>query len=235
MNFETPLEVVQTLQATTNSAILKYPHTVAISDSRDVIIHVDFEKLGAEQFDDIPLLDSLSSFTSFLKLFSNDREVVIEDGLVTVKEGALKSEFITDNIALMDEFNKDHSQFEKTASVPTISKFSLTKENIKQLRDASGVFKDLEEILIVGKDSNTDLKLGNKSKFNAKSNTFSVTYPETATKEFDVAIPVTSFKQIPLDNYTFEVKYNSERDAYRILLTSDSVGQGLEIIMSVIS
>ena len=54
-----------------------------------------------------------------------------------------------------------------------------------------------------------------------------------STKDFEIKIPVENFKKIPESEYTFEVKYNEARDAYRILMKNKALS-GLKIIMSVI-
>ena len=231
--FSKSLRIFAEIQNITNSVILRYAETVAISDSKDMIMRINFEGIGESEFPEIPLMDSLSSFTSLLKLFSENRKVTFENPEIFVSEGSLKSSFITDNVALMGDFEKDPSQFDKTREVPDVAIFQLSVDDIKTIRQASGVFKDLGDIIVSCKDGDVSLSLGSTSSFNAKSNTFSKLYADKGSKDFNIAIPVENFKSIPLSEYSFMVKYNSDRDAYRIMLDCTTMDNNLEIIMTV--
>lgn len=225
--------ILKEIGSITNSVILRYPETVAISDSKDVLMRINFAGLEEEEFPEIPLMESLSSFTALLNLFTDEREVTFKGSEVFVTEGSLKSSFITDNVLLMDDFDKDPTQFTKTREVPNVADFNLTIEDIKTIRQASGVFKQLDDIIISCVDGDVSVSLGATSKFNARSNTFSKVYEGTGTKDFSIAIPVDNFKSIPLSEYKFMVKYNSARDAYRVLLDCTTMGGNLEIIMTI--
>ena len=132
--FSKSLPIFAEIQNITNSVILRYPETVAISDSKDMIMRINFEGIGEDEFPEIPLMDSLSSFTSLLKLFSENRKVTFENPEIFVSEGSLKSSFITDNVALMGDFEKDPSQFDKTREVPDVAIFQLSVDDIKTIR-----------------------------------------------------------------------------------------------------
>ena len=231
--FTKTLPILSEIQAITNSVILRYPETVAISDSKDILMRIDFAGLGEEEFPQIPLMESLSSFTNLLGLFSDERKVTFEGSEIYVSEGSLKSSFITDNVALMEDFDKDPIQFDRTREVPDVAIFDLVVDDIKTIRQASGVFKDLTDIVIACKDGDVSVSLGATSKFNARSNTFSKMYDGKGSKDFEIAIPVDNFKSIPLSDYTFMVKYHSARDSYRIFLECATMDSNLEIIMTV--
>ena len=77
------------------------------------------------------------------------------------------------------------------------------------------------------------MSLGATNKFNARDNSYKIRKDAQSTKEFEIKIPVENFKKIPESEYSFEVKYNEARDAYRILMKNKSLS-GLKIIMSVI-
>jgi len=226
------IDVLQQVNGVTNSIILKYPKTVAVSESQDIMLLVDISTLDDTPFPEIGLKDSLSDFLNLFKLFPEDRVVKIEGNTVDITSGKLSSSYIMDNIALMDSYNKDAAQFDKTQEVPDVCTFILTTEDIKNIKSASGVFKDLSEVLITAQDGEVQISLGATNKFNAKSNKFSIAKPTQSTKEFEIKIPVENFKMLPLSEYELNVKYNSARDSYRILLKSTTLN-GFMILMSV--
>lgn len=226
------IDVLTQVNGVTNSIILKYPKTVAVSESQDILLLLDISALDDTPFPEIGLKDSLSDFLNLFKLFPDDRTVQIDGNTVDISAGKLSSSYIMDNIALMDSYNKDAVQFEKTQEVPDVATFVLTTEDIKNIKSASGVFKDLSEVLITSQDGEVQISLGATNKFNAKSNKFSISKPTQATKEFEIKIPIDNFKMLPSSEYNLHVKYNSARDSYRILMQSTTLN-GFMILMSV--
>lgn len=224
--------VLTQINNVTNSVILKYPQTVAISESQDMMILFDVSSLDSDEFPDIGLKDSLGDLLNLFKLFPEERDISIDANVINVSSGTLSSSYIMDNIALMDAYNKDPIQFEKTESAPSVATFDLSTEDIKSIKSASGVFKDLSEVIFKSTDGDMIISLGATNKFNAKSNTFSVLKSADTSKEFEIKIPVENFKMLPVSEYTISVKYNSSRDSYRLMLDNKSL-DGFKILMTV--
>lgn len=225
-------DVLTQINGVTNSIILKHPKTVAVSESQDMMILLDIGSLDSDVFPDIALKDSLADFLNLFKLFGDDRDVSIDSNTINVSNETASSSYIMDNIALMDAYDKSADQFDKTSAVPSVATFDLTVNDIKNIKSATGVFKDLSEIIFSSKDGDMTVSLGATNKFNAKSNKYSVTKTANTTKEFEIKIPVDNFKMLPLSEYTFDVKYNSARDSYRIILNNKTMA-GFKVLMSV--
>lgn len=226
------ITVLSQINGLTNSVVLKYPRTVAVTDSQDIMVHVDISKLDNSEFPDIGLNNSLGDFLNLFKLFGADRNVSIEGSNIVISDGNISSSYITDNIQLLESFNKDAVQFDRTEEVPSVAEFSLTADDLSKIKTASGVFKDLSEVILTSKDGDVIVSLGATNKFNAKSNTFSITKSAETSKEFVVKIPVENIKMIPNSSYTVCVKYNAARDAYRLLLKSETL-EGFKLLLSV--
>lgn len=226
------LDVLTQINGITNSVILKYPTTVAVSESQDMMINVNLSEFDKDSFPDIGLKDSLSDFLSLLKMFGDEREVTFDENTINVKDENASSSYIMDSLALMSAYDKSPDQFSKTEEVPSVATFDLTVDDIKRLKSATGVFKDLSEIIFTSQDGDMKVSLGATNKFNAKSNTYSVTKSANTTKEFEVKIPVDNFKMLPQTEYQIEIKYNSARDSYRLLLISKTITD-FKILMTV--
>lgn len=222
-------KVLKELNKITNSAIIKYPKTVLISDSQDIMLDVDISKLDSEQFPNIHLMNNLGEFIKFLELFDNP-EIDLDEKQIVLKQGTMKSSFIFDNPLLMNHLDKDSKQFDRTMEVPSVAEFSISVDDFKNIGKASGVFKDLTEIIFESKDSDVEVVLGATNRFNAKSDTFSILKPSTSNKDFEVKIPVENFKILPVSNYTVHVKYNSEKDSYRLIMVNEDID--LRILLS---
>lgn len=226
------IDVLNEINTVTNSVILKYPKTIAVSEAQDIMVMFDVSKLDADEFNEIGLKDSLSELLNLFKLFEGERTVDIDGNTINIESGDMSSTYIMDSIILMDAYNKDPKQFEKTDEVPNVAVFDLTVEDIKKIKSSTAVFKDLDEVIFTSIDSDMKISLGATGKHNAKSHTFSITKPAQTTKEFNVKIPVENFKMLPMSEYTMQVKYNSARDSYRLMLKSKSL-EDFQIIMSV--
>lgn len=226
------ISVLSQINGLTNSIVLKYPRTVAVTEAQDILIHLDVSKVDSTEFQDIGLNNSLNEFLNLFKLFGPDRNVQIEGSNIVISDGNITSTYITDNIQLLENFNKDATQFDRTEEISSVAEFTLTTDDITKIKSASGVFKDLSEVIITSKDSDVTVSLGATNKFNAKSNTFSISKAAETSKEFSVKIDIKSFGLIPNSNYTVKVKYNASRDAYRLLLVSETL-EGFKLIMSV--
>ena len=221
------------LNTITNTVILKHPITVAASESKDIYVYLDVSELDSESFPDIGLNNNLNNYLNLFKLFDDSRTVSFNGDTVQISSGEITSSYITDNVALMEGYDISPEQFQKTEEVPTVCSIDLTVDDIKKLKSATGVFKDLSEIIIKCQDSEVSMSLGATNKFNARDNSYKIKKDSKSSKDFEIKIPVENFKKIPESEYTFEVKYNETRDAYRILMKNKSLS-GLKLIMSVI-
>ncbi len=226
------IDVLTQINAITNSVILKYPKTVTASEAQDMLVLLDISALDEDEFSDIGIMDNLSDMLGLFKLFPDDRDVSIDANTISVSSGNTNSTYITDNIALMDVYNKDPSQFSRTEAVPSVGTFDLTVDDIKKIKSACSVFKDLSEIIYTSQDNDMNISLGATNKFNAKSNTFTINKPGVFSKEFEIKIPVENFKMLPISDYEVQIKYNSDKDSYRILMKNKSL-EALQILMSV--
>lgn len=229
-------QLVQTLSQInniTNTLILKYPITVATSEAKDIYVHLDVSEIDSNEFPDIGLNDNLNNYLNLFKLFDDDRTVNYNGDTVEIISNKIKSSYISDNVALMQAYDISPEQFDKTEQVPTVCSIDLTVDDIKKLKSATSVFKDLSEIIFRSRDNEVTMSLGATNKFNARDNSYSITKDTQASKEFEVKIPVDNFKKIPESDYTLEIKYNESRDAYRLLLKNKTL-KGLKIIMSII-
>lgn len=230
--FNTDLvNVLKELNNFSDSVILRYPETVIVSESQDIMACLDIKAIDDDEFREIGIKNSLGDFLNLLKMFPEDRAVNISDTDIEISSGDMSSVFIHDNIALMSAEDKNSTQFSKTEEVPSVAEFALDVEDIKKIKNATGVFKDLTEVLVSGSDDKITVSLAATNRFNARSNSFSITKNISTAKEFSVKIPIDNFKMLPVSEYDFHVKYNSSKNAYRLYLKNKSIP--LNIIMSV--
>lgn len=216
----------------TNSIILRYPETIAVSEDQGMLVRFNVSELDSDEFPEIPLNDSLSDFLRIFKLFGDERNITFNGNVVNIADTEHSVKYITYDKELLTPFDKDGKQFEVTKNVPTVAEFTLTVDDIKALKDASSIFKNLESVIIESKDGKLTLSLGNTSSFNAQSNEYAITKECTElTKDFKVSISMEKFSRIPVSSYTIQVKYNSDRDKYRLYAVNNNLSD-IELIMS---
>lgn len=217
------IDVLSGINKVTNSIIMKYPKTIAVSDAQDIQIIFDIKNLDSDEFNPLPINDSLNDFLNLCKLFPEDCDIHIKENTIHFNSGKSSSTFILDNIALMEAYDKNEIQFTKTEEAPSVATFDLSPSDMKEIISASSVFKDLGEVIFTSKDGDIIISLGATNKFNAKSNTYSITKDANTSKEFEIKIPIENFKMIPSSEYEFHVKYNSSKNSYRIFMKNKTI------------
>ena len=227
------VDTLSQLNTITNTLILKHPITVAASEAKDIYVHLDVSEIDGNTFPNIGLNNNLSNYLNLFKLFDENRTVNYNGDTIEITSDKITSSYISDNITLMESYDISPDQFDKTEQVPTVCTIDLTVDDIKKLKSATAVFKDLSEIIFKCKDSEVSLSLGATSKFNARDNSYKIVKDSTSSKSFEIKIPVENFKKVPESDYTLEIKYNESRDAYRLFLKNKSL-TGLKLILSVI-
>lgn len=224
------INVLSAINSITNSAILKYPTTVLNNSAGDVVVKLNLETLDADPIPEIGIYN-LSEFISTFKLF-DEYECSISDNVINITSDDSAIQYLTTNTSVLENFNKKEDLFTSTEAVATVSSFTLTNADMKRIKQASGVFKDLSDIIIESKDGDILVKLGSTNNFNAKSNSFSIKkLGVKSSKEFVVKVPAENFNSLPASDYTFEVKYNEKRDAFRLLMNSTEID--MKILMAI--
>lgn len=226
------IKFLSLINGVTNTVIMKYPQTVALSEEQDVMLLFDVSKMDQDQFENFGLKNSLDEFLKLVALFPEDREINMDGNSINVTSGDMSSSFITDKLALMDAWDRDASQFDKTEAVPSVCTFDLSPDDVSKIQKSTNVFKDLTEVVFKSQDDDMMISLAATNKFNAKSNTFSVTKPCNASKEFEIKIPKENFCMLPASEYQVDVKYNASKNAYRIFMSNKSF-DGFKLMLSV--
>jgi len=224
------INILQAMNSITNSAILKYPTTILNNSAGDVVVQLNMEALDTESFPEIGVYN-LSEFINTFKLF-DDYTCNISDNIINISNNDSSVQYLTTNTNVLENFNKSEKLFTSTESVTSVSEFTLSVDDIKRIKQAAGIFKDLSDIIIISKDDDIEIKLGNTNNFNAKSNSFGIKkIGVNSTKEFVVKIPAENFNSLPSGEYTFEVKYNEAKDAYRLLMKSNEID--MKVLMAI--
>lgn len=230
-------ESIQALEGAANitdSIILKYPETVAVSDAQDIMMAIDIKDKSSE-FNPIALYQSFGRFLNVLKMFG-DNTVSIQGNILTVKNNqGMTANIVVSNPALMSTFDKSTEQFDRTEQTNSVAEFILTADNIKKIRTASSLFGYADSVSFISKDSELKVKVGSEDSMNSSTSSDSLvldTTTDVLTKEFKVSIPLENFNMLPVATYKVFIKYNSVKNKYRVLMKNQDT-EGIRIILAV--
>ena len=230
-------ESIQALEGAANitdSIILKYPETVAVSDAQDIMMAIKIEGKSSE-FSPIALYQSFGRFLNVLKMFG-DNTISIQGNILTVKnDQGMTANIVVSNPALMSTFDKSTEQFDRTEQTNSVAEFILTADHLKKIRTASSLFGYADSVSFISKDSELKVKVGSEDSMNSSTSSDSLVLDMTTdvlTKEFKVSIPLENFNMLPVATYKVFIKYNSVKNKYRVLMKNQDT-EGIRIILAV--
>lgn len=227
------VKFIKSFNNVTNTIILKYPCTVGASVDSHIAFKFNVANLDDDEFEPIYLNNNLDDFLNVFSLFSSAYDVSFNDNVMTVKDNHTSASFILSDKDLIGmPFTLDCERFDKFAMVPTVGTFTFTADVIRQIKQASSVFKNLESVCIKSSDETVKLSLMSKEKFaQTRSNTFEVQVESKNEKNFELYIRTSSLFDIPLTDYTCSVKFNSTAGTYLLYFTAKNFN-GMAIAMS---
>ena len=212
------LERISNCTNITNSITIKYPITMAVSDSRDLVMRIDLSDM--EEFDrPVSFFNRLSNFLCITKLY-DDFKINVHDNIITIQDANSKSstDFIESYAELMTDYNFDEEQFTKTENAVSIQEFELTANEVKKLKTAGGTLQNIEKLIIENQGEELKIKLKSSNIAARVDDCFTIVKDIPSTKQFNISIPFSNFTKLSNQNYKFFVKYNSKNNSYRVLI-----------------
>lgn len=212
------LERISNCTNITNSITIKYPITMAVSDSRDMVMRIDLSDM--EEFDrPVSFFNRLSNFLCITKLY-DDFKINVHDNIITIQDANSKSstDFIESYAELMADYNFDEEQFTKTENAVSIQEFELTANEVKKLKTAGGTLQNIEKLIIENQGEELKIKLKSSNIAARVDDCFTIVKDIPSTKQFNISIPFSNFTKLSNQNYKFFVKYNSKNNSYRVLI-----------------
>lgn len=212
------LERISNCTNITNSITIKYPITMAVSDSRDMVMRIDLSDM--EEFDrPVSFFNRLSNFLCITKLY-DDFKINVHDNIITIQDANSKSstDFIESYAELMTDYNFDEEQFTKTENAVSIQEFELTANEVKKLKTAGGTLQNIEKLIIENQGEELKIKLKSSNIAARVDDCFTIVKDIPSNKQFNISIPFSNFTKLSNQNYKFFVKYNSKNNSYRVLI-----------------
>lgn len=215
------INILSKLKTITDKVILKYPITTINSEAKDILVNIDTKKLGCSEFADTGVYE-LGKFISMFNLLKNP-EIKRENNCLIFKTSENTAVFTLSDIDVMTDYNLSEKFITNLANYDDSATLSITAEEISRFKQASSIFSELNVVDIIGdvKTNTCILKLDAHNRFNHSNNTFKTESLGNSSRDFNLKISVENFNKLPTQDYTIRIKYNSEKDAYRILFESE--------------
>jgi hypothetical protein len=209
--------ILKSLLSINNSMVIKYP-TMTVSDTfKSIFCRVDLTKID-ENFETFGIYDT-SNFLSALDLLK-DPEITLEDNKIIAKDQETKMQFVTSDVDSLDSTFKE-SIIDRTMEFPSLINFDFTTDMLNKIKKAAGVFKTMD-CLYLNNNTTVDVELGQFETFEISQNTYTIQIPTPVSdKEFKLAIPLENILKLPSTDYKLEVRYNEEKNAYRIVFKNE--------------
>lgn len=211
---------LKTINKITNSIVLTYPITTGRTESSDIAYMFDLSKFDTDGFETPIGFYDLSNFLNTFNLFDDDHEVVVEGSLIKIKDKTTSVNYLTTAIEVLNQLSFKKEQFDKNETFPSVLEMELTSQDLKKLNDAHSIFKELDTA-VISCDEHTCITLTKVGNFKTSSNSFKIEKQEKSEKNFNIGISLDTISKLPLRNYKIIIKYNEERNAYRVTLNTE--------------
>jgi hypothetical protein len=200
--------------------IIQYPVTSFKNQNGDIMGNIDFSKLESEAWETFGIFD-LTSFLNAISILDNP-EITLEDGVIIAHDDDSEIRYISSDPETLESTMGKESVVNSTVEARSIVEIDIDTKLMQKVRKGAGVFKNLKDLIIVKDNDGVRFTTGNTNSTEIMTNSYSITlHPNLEEdKQFSIAIPIENFLALPQMDYTMGIKYNEERDAYRIVFTN---------------
>ena len=210
--------VLKSLIPINNSQIIE-PVSYFRDEFKTIIGRVNYEEIDSEIKDEFGIFDT-ANFLGSLDLLE-DPKITLNNNQIIADDGVSKLTFITSDISSLD-IDVKPSLIDRTLEAKSVLELDIDPALLGKIKKASSVFKTFDTLFIINKDNETEFTIGAKNSFSQSNNAFTTKVQSNISeKDFDIALPLESLLKIPSMDYKFIVKYNEEKDTYRIALTNE--------------
>ena len=223
---DTILKILSQFNSVTNNVIMSYPIT-SMRENQNIHVFIDIQKLGSEEFKEFGIF-GLSDFISAVNMIP-DFDIELNDKVLEIFNSKSSVKFNTANVSLLEETCRgDYELLQRIKKNSTIAEFDISNDDMKSLKQACSVLKNLPFLEIFSEEDSIVLKVCGLEK---STNSYSLCVDGDKKEDFKIQINTASFKRIPNGNFRFKI-FKSNKGSYILLLESKDV-ESLEIIMSV--
>lgn len=208
-------EVLKSLIPINNTMIVSSEMT-GTDEFKSILFKADLGQL--EEIEEFGIYD-VTSFLSALDLLE-EPEIVLDGNLITAKDSNSSLQFVTSDVSSLEDVHIKPSNINTTLDIESILEFTFNSDALNKIKKSANVFKTFDTVYVVKEGSTVQMKLGAMESYNKSNNSFTLNVDATleTSKDFHIAVPLETLMKVPAMDYNFMVKYNEERDTYRVVL-----------------
>jgi len=210
-------QVLKSLLGVNNSMIVSKDMTV-VDEFKTLLGKVNLGLLE-DDIKEFGLYDA-GGFLNAVSLL-DDPTIELEENLLKIKDQNTSIEYVITDLSALEDCVVDPEIIETTQNASSVLDFELTQEVLDKIKKASSVFKTSDALYIISSGGKTTLKVATKESFVSSRNSFSISIDASSEKDFELPIPLENIMKIPSVGYTVSLKYNQDRDAYRVVLSNE--------------
>ena len=206
---------------TVNNQMIIADDMFGCNEYKSIYFKAELNKLD-EISDGFGIYDA-SNFLSALDLLV-EPEITFDNTtkMITATDANSTMTFLTSLVDSLENVKINPKIISSTMAVPSVLETALTPDIMNKVKKAQAVFKNFDTLWIDNTDRTTYLKLGTQNSFSKSNNAFKIKLDTPVnTNDFSIAIPLDSIMNIPVMDYTLRVKYNDEKDAYRVVVNNE--------------
>ena len=227
------LKILDSITNINNSIVLEYPITSFKNQNGDIMCNIDFTHLESEEWTKFGIFD-LSSFLNAISILDKP-EIHNENGIITATDSNSEIRYLSSDPETLSFTVGNARVVDSTMNADSVAELKIDTKIFQKIRKGATVFKNLKDLIItneeIGKGGKGELKFitgnYNSGEFGIGAyNSYTINFEQGSNenslngarvnRDFTIAIPIENFLALPPMEYTMAVKYNSERDSYRV-------------------
>jgi hypothetical protein len=206
--------VLKSLIGLNNTFVIQSPKTVFADEHGSIMVSIDTEALG-EELEEPIYVHNMSELLGAIELVP-DAEIEKDGRVLKISNADTTINYITSDPSIFKEYK--YSVIETTKKVDTVGEFEIDKELLSKLKKSLSIFSNLNNVKIVGNKNGIVINMVDNSFASGNSVEFKIS--GKVNKDFEIIVPAETLLKLPATTYKAEVKYNENRDAYRLYLSN---------------
>jgi len=205
-----------------NNSMIVAPTMTGCDEFKGIIFKLNLDQVDPD-IKEFGIFDS----TSFLQAMDllDDPTITLNDNVISAKDANTTIDYITSTPSSLDYIDIPTKNIDTTVAAESILEFGFGTDIINKIKKAKSVFKTFDTLFITNNDGKVNISIGNENTFSKNNNSWSTNIAPTlnTNKDFTIAVTLDSVMKLPVLDLVAKVKYNTERDTYRLVLMNDLI------------
>lgn len=214
-------QVIKSLLPINNSFVVNYPSMTIIDEYKTLIGKINMGIIG-DEIPEFGIFDGARFIAALDLLEGENSSIELEDNLIIAKDDNSNIKVLTSHPSSLEDAVAEESIITSTEKIDSVLEFDVTIDTLNKIKKASGVFKVMNTLFLTKRGDKIAMKIGSKENFNMSQDSYAITVSpilDTAI-DFELPLPLENIMKLPTADYTLKVKFNAEKQTYRVILSN---------------